>query len=65
MKCDLVGEIDYVVNEQLQVRNIRNLYVCDASVHPDILSVPPALTLAAMGLASAEIVERVLRRKHE
>jgi len=65
MKCDLVGEIDYVVNEQLQVRNIRNLYVCDASVHPGILSVPPALTLAAMGLASAEIMERLLRRKHE
>jgi len=65
MKCDLVGEIDYVVNEQLQVRNIRNLYVCDASVHPEILSVPPALTLAAMGFASAEIMESLLRRKHE
>jgi len=65
MKCSLVDEKDYVVDEQLRVRNIVNLYICDASVNPDILSVPPALTLAAMGLASSEIIQTILHKKKE
>ena len=63
MRCSLVGKNEYVVDEQLRVRNIANLHICDASVHPAILSVPPALTLAAMGLASSEIMQIILHKK--
>jgi choline dehydrogenase-like flavoprotein len=43
---------DFVVNEFLRVRGISGLRVCDASVFPQCVTVPTALTCAAMGFAS-------------
>lgn len=45
----------HVVDEFLCVRGISNLCVCDASVFPCI-TVPSALTCAALGYASAEFI---------
>jgi len=63
MKSDLVSEDSYVVDEQLRVRMTTNLYICDASVHPKIISAPPALTLAAMGLTVSGILHSFIRPK--
>jgi choline dehydrogenase-like flavoprotein len=65
MKSDLVSEDSHVVDEQLRVRMITNLYICDASVHPEIISAPPALTLAAMGLTASGILHHFIRPKTE
>jgi choline dehydrogenase-like flavoprotein len=63
MKSDLVSEDSYVVDEQLRVRMTTNLYICDASVHPQIISAPPALTLAAMGHAASGFFHNLIRPK--
>ena len=42
-----------VVDDKLRVRGIHGLIVCDASVFPKCVSVPTALTCAALGLACA------------
>ena len=48
------GEDDSsIVDDELRVRGIRGLKVCDASVFPGCVSVPTALTCAALGLACA------------
>jgi choline dehydrogenase-like flavoprotein len=47
---------DFVVDEFLRVRGISGLRVCDASVFPQCVTVPTALTCAAMGFASSEFV---------
>lgn len=39
-----------VVNDQLQVTQLQNLRVCDASVFPNCISAPTALTCAGLGL---------------
>jgi choline dehydrogenase-like flavoprotein len=61
MKSDVVPDDEYVVDEELRVRGTTNLYICDASVHPRILSVPPALTLAAMGLCASNIIKNATK----
>lgn len=43
------GMQDWVVDSSCRVRSIQALRICDASVLPHNLSVPPALTCAAMG----------------
>lgn len=48
---------DFVVDELLRVRGISGLRMCDASVFPDCVTVPTALTCAALGYASAEFVQ--------
>jgi Choline dehydrogenase and related flavoproteins len=65
IKSDLVSEGSHVVDEQLRVRQVTNLYICDASVHPKIISAPPALTLAAMGLTVSSILHDLIRPKTE
>jgi choline dehydrogenase-like flavoprotein len=46
---------EHVVDEFLRLRGISGLCVCDASVFPCI-TVPTALTCAALGHASAEFI---------
>ncbi|KAL7537091.1 hypothetical protein ACHAXR_007572 [Thalassiosira sp. AJA248-18] len=51
-------EGSFVVDEQFCVRGIMGLRVCDASIFPHCVSVPPALTCAALGYeASGFIVD--------
>ena len=50
------GDKDYVCEEDLRVRNTSNLYVSCASVFPNPISVPTALTCAALGFAFAEMI---------
>lgn len=40
---------DWVVDENLYVRNYTNLRICDASIFPTTISSPPSLTCAAIG----------------
>ncbi len=47
---------DWVVNEQFQVRDIKSLRICDASVYPTLISCPTALTCAALGHTLANIL---------
>jgi choline dehydrogenase-like flavoprotein len=47
---------DFVVDEFLRVRGISGLHVCDASVFPQCVTVPTALTCTAMGFVSSEFV---------
>ena len=53
----------FVVNEQLCVRGIARLRVCDASVIPTCISGPTALTCAALGHVASEICVRSLLDK--
>jgi choline dehydrogenase-like flavoprotein len=46
----------FVVDEQLCVRGITGLRVCDASVFPGCISAPTALTCAALGRAASAFV---------
>ena len=45
------NDSSYVVDEELHVRGIKGLRVCDASVFPSCISAPTALTCAALGHA--------------
>ena len=45
-----------VVDEHLCVRGLSNLRICDASVFPDSVSAPPALTCAALGYAASSFI---------
>lgn len=45
-----------VVDEHLCVRGLSNLRICDASVFPDSVSAPPALTCAALGHAASSFI---------
>jgi len=57
-------EDDCVVDAELRVRGgVGNLYICDASVLPDHVSGPPALTLAGMGLVAADFFETLVAKK--
>eukprot|EP00550_Attheya_septentrionalis_P008604 CAMPEP_0198295890 /NCGR_PEP_ID=MMETSP1449-20131203/30174_1 /TAXON_ID=420275 /ORGANISM="Attheya septentrionalis, Strain CCMP2084" /LENGTH=703 /DNA_ID=CAMNT_0043996325 /DNA_START=160 /DNA_END=2271 /DNA_ORIENTATION=- len=47
---------DYVVTEDLKVKGVDGLFICDASVFPDCISAPTALTCAAMGYASSSFL---------
>lgn len=56
---------DYVVDENLKVRGVKNLHVCDASILPDSISAPPSLTLASIGFTAASIFHKELSGKRE
>eukprot|EP00984_Skeletonema_dohrnii_P000992 scaffold318_cov96-Skeletonema_dohrnii-CCMP3373.AAC.3 len=45
-----------VVDEHLSVHGLSNLRICDASVFPDSVSAPPALTCAALGYAASSFI---------
>jgi choline dehydrogenase-like flavoprotein len=45
-----------VVDEYLCVRGLSNLRICDASVFPDSVSAPPALTCASLGHAASSFI---------
>ena len=49
-------QIGSVVDEHLCVRGLSNLRICDASVFPDCVSAPPALTCAALGHAASSFI---------
>jgi choline dehydrogenase-like flavoprotein len=53
-------DYDFVVDEFLCVRGVSALRVCDSSVFPDCVSVPTALTCAALGFASSEFITSCL-----
>jgi len=46
----------FVVDEQMCVRGIAGLRVCDASVFPGCISAPTALTCAALGRAASTFI---------
>jgi hypothetical protein len=49
------AHVDWVVDPwHLKLRNHERLYICDASVFPAFVSVPPALTCFALGYAFSE-----------
>ncbi|KAL7516542.1 hypothetical protein ACHAWX_001546 [Stephanocyclus meneghinianus] len=54
---------DFVVDEFLCVRGVSALRVCDSSVFPGCVSVPTALTCAALGSASSEFIVSLLNKK--
>ncbi len=45
-----------VVDEQLRVHGLANLYVCDLSVFPTSPAANPSLTLVALALRLAEFL---------
>ena len=47
---------EYVVDSKLQVRNVSNLHVCDASVIPDNISGPTALTCMGLGYVTSSFL---------
>ena len=52
------ASLSSVVDENLCVRGILGLRICDASVFPDSISAPTALTCAALGyVAASEIFD--------
>jgi len=53
----------FVVQDDLQVNGIENLYVCDASVFPTNISGPTALTCAGLGYATSTFVWKDLIAK--
>ncbi|OEU09477.1 FAD/NAD(P)-binding domain-containing protein [Fragilariopsis cylindrus CCMP1102] len=46
----------WVVDPCLKLRGHNGLYICDASVFPGMISNPPALTCAALGLEFARMI---------
>jgi len=51
------GHLDWVVDPlNLKFRDFEGLYICDASVFPHFVSVPPALTCVALGYAFSQIL---------
>jgi choline dehydrogenase-like flavoprotein len=46
----------WVVDPCLKLRGHNGLYICDASVFPTMISNPPALTCAALGLEFARMI---------
>ena len=52
-KRNAVGGGSSAVDDHLCVRGLSNLRVCDASVFPDSVSAPMALTCAALGHAAS------------
>jgi len=48
---------EYVVDKDLKVRNVKGLYICDASILPANVSLFPALLLAAVGLTAAAFMK--------
>jgi choline dehydrogenase-like flavoprotein len=56
----------YVVDSEFCVRSVQNLRICDASIFPTLISAPPALTCAALGviLAGKIIQKDVSPNKH-
>lgn len=49
MRTENASDSDWVVHWNLSVRGHSNLRICDASVFPDTISSPPALTCASLG----------------
>lgn len=55
---DFPNDDNWVVDASFRVRSLEALRVCDASVFPNNLSVPPALTCTAMGhLLASQILK--------
>lgn len=50
------GGSRFVVDEDLCVRGLSNLRICDASVFPNSVLGPIALTCAALGHAASSII---------
>lgn len=47
-----------VIDANLRVHDIENLYVCSAAAFPNIAAVPPTLTLAALALRLGDFLSR-------
>ena len=47
---------DFVVDESLNVLGVPGLRICDASVFPECVTAPTALTCAALGYAASNII---------
>ena len=62
-KWNAVGVGSSVVNEHLCVRGLSNLRVCDASVFPNSVSTPMALTCAALGHAASSSLLKFDKRR--
>jgi choline dehydrogenase-like flavoprotein len=53
---ECIEECSFVVDGCLSVRGVSGLRVCDASIFPDCVTVPTALTCAALGCAASELI---------
>lgn len=55
-----VSDTDGVVDPELRVHGMENLYVCSSSVFPSLAAVNPTLTIAALALRLGETLGRTL-----
>lgn len=63
--CNNVNaSLSSVVDENLRVRGISGLRICNASVFPDSISAPTALTCAALGYVAASEIWTTRRKVH-
>lgn len=58
-------ETNWVTDWQLRLRDVGGVRICDASIMASPISVPPGLTLAALGYAFAALLLEDRRQVHE
>ena len=52
-----------VVNDKLQVHNVQNMHICDASTFPNYISAPIASSCVAMGLVFSDMLMKDIENR--